>query len=245
MQLSIPLALVVIVAQLLSEGVAWRSSTTIARTSTSTSSISIKITSKTDKLSSIPLFYKAVDANEDQLKRRKKSSEVDDDEDQDENREDEAAAAGGTGNNNNNAKEELVTIPFLGLAGYERGRLFRKPVEVDDPAQMMQGLPGEPGSDEMAKAALSQISQRVEELKARGAWDESNVDAGGYGRSLPFVQRLFMMFKSLKPPESVSEVGLSYILIFVVMAVTSGFMFASDTLLRTGITWFLKTDFSS
>ncbi|KAJ1429041.1 hypothetical protein B484DRAFT_449559 [Ochromonadaceae sp. CCMP2298] len=152
--------------------------------------------------------------------------------------------AQGTGTN---GEPESMTLPYNGMVGYEPNNLFYEPIDVSDPLKDTSELPGEDGSDEKIEAIQARIQARVDVLKKTGQWDA--YEGLEYGKdplaSQPLLSTMVMQVKACRPFESVSDLGLTYVLVIIATLVIAGYLVVLRNTLDVGVSWYVDTDFDS
>jgi hypothetical protein len=145
----------------------------------------------------------------------------------------------------NSNLDDTISIPVAGLAGYEPGKIFKKPLEIFDPTKDTDSLPGADGSDEKISAIQRRIQNRVEELKKSGEWDN---DVEGFGKDPLANQEIWktmlMQVKACKPYESYDELALTYILVLIATFALTSYLLGIRELQDNFMDWFIKTDFN-
>ena len=143
-------------------------------------------------------------------------------------------------------KNELISIPYGGLVGYEPNNLFYEPVDITDPFKNTDDLPGEDGSPEKIQAIQQRIQQRVEMLKQRGEWNE---DGDVYGKdplaNMPLWSTMWMQVKACKPYDSFDDLLLTYILVIITTFAMAAYTVGAKYVCEAFVDWFLKTDFDA
>lgn len=135
-----------------------------------------------------------------------------------------------------------VTVPFNGILGDDRGRLFDKPLETFDPMKHTDDLPGEDGSEEKISAILSKIEERVLTLKSTGEWDEGDKFSRNPLAYQPVWQTMLMQLKVCKPFDSVDELLLTYLLVLVTTVLLSAYLLVARESFNSFMLWFTGTD---
>eukprot|EP01038_Epipyxis_sp_PR26KG_P010887 gene10887-14613_t len=138
-----------------------------------------------------------------------------------------------------------VAIPYTGMAGYKRGNLYNKPLEIYNPVNDMDNLPGEPGSEERRNAMFERIQKRVDELKASGQYEYEYRDVKSPVLTQSEFLTAWQIVKSIKPWQQADELGLSMLLSVVVLFTFSSYLYFVREVFEKFMTWFIDTDFDS
>lgn len=157
-----------------------------------------------------------------------------------------ARVAKNDGDEKQESSENMVTIPFDGLVGGERGKLFDDPVEVYDPIKNTEDLPGEDGSEEKINAIMQRIDERVQALKRSGEWDSEGDNFSSNPLAYqPLWQTMIMQVKACKPFESYDELVLTYLLMLFTTVLLAGYLVLIRDSLNDFMLWFTGSDFDS
>jgi hypothetical protein len=142
------------------------------------------------------------------------------------------------------ASDKPISIPLNGVMGYEPGTLFKKPLSIYDPLKDTDSLPGEDGTEEKANAIKERIQDRIEELKRMGKWDEIQREEFGKNplADIPLWKSILIHTKAAQPFESVEDLALTYVLVFVVTLISAGYWYVVSVGMDAAIDWYLRTD---
>ena len=143
--------------------------------------------------------------------------------------------------------DEMMTLPYNGLIGFEKGALFDKPVEVADPFTNPDSVPIEEGkdADEQAAAILKRLEEKVESLKASGEW-EVYVESGKDPLAdVPLLKQMAMQLEAAKVFDNFGETLLTYSLVVFVLFVIGGYVFIVNATASAFILWYENTDFDA
>mmetsp|Transcript_7508 Transcript_7508/g.12485 ORF Transcript_7508/g.12485 Transcript_7508/m.12485 type:complete len:210 (+) Transcript_7508:130-759(+) len=151
----------------------------------------------------------------------------------------------GKGKVDDKEEDGMMTLPHSGLVGYEPNNLFYEPVETQDPLKDTSDLPGEDGSDEKIAAIQQRIQERVEALKAKGEWDDTQEFGTDPLSRQPIWQTMAMQVKACRPFESVDDLLLTYILVIVSTLSISAYLVFLRESLDSIVSWYVNTDFDT
>ena len=140
---------------------------------------------------------------------------------------------------------ELVNLPYDGLVGSNRERLFDEPLEIYDPLKNTNDLPGEDGSEIKINAILAQIEERSQYLKSTGQWIEDDSFSSNPLSYQPIWITMKQQIQAARPFESISELWLTYILVIATTLLLSGYLVFLKEYLNAFVLWFINTDINS
>lgn len=140
--------------------------------------------------------------------------------------------------------EEMMTLPYTGIIGYEPRGLFYKPVDLYDPLKDTSDLPGEDGSPERIAAMQERMQRRIDALKASGQWDEDRFTQMGKNplQRVPLLEVMREQAKVTQPFESVDEFALVLSLTLVTITSLGVYLFIIKSGLREVVDWWLNSD---
>jgi len=143
--------------------------------------------------------------------------------------------------------EATIKIPYDGLMGFEQGTVFSTPLQVYDPLDDVDDLPGEEGSDEKLEAIQKRIDDRVAAMRKAGEWNDDEIENYGKDplRNIPLPSTMLMQMKACKPYDSPSELLLTYILLMITTIVLGGYVIVLRDSLESFMQWYVNTDFDS
>lgn len=142
-------------------------------------------------------------------------------------------------------EDKVMSIPFDGILGSQKGSLFVDPLEVFDPMRDTQDLPGEDGSDEKIQAIMQRIEERVSALKKSGEWDDGDKFGSDPMANIPLWSSMAMQVKASKPFESWDALALTYILLMITTVAMSSYLLVLREILNNFMLWFTGSDFDS
>mmetsp|Transcript_21796 Transcript_21796/g.19856 ORF Transcript_21796/g.19856 Transcript_21796/m.19856 type:complete len:221 (-) Transcript_21796:53-715(-) len=142
-------------------------------------------------------------------------------------------------------KENLVSIPYEGIIGGERGSLFKHPIDVYDPMKDTSDLPGEDGSDEKIAAIMKRIEERVQTMKQTGDWDEGDTFGKNPLANQSLIDTMISQIKTCKPFESFDELALTYLLMLGTTVFLSTYLLTMRDLSNNFMLWFTGSDLDS
>lgn len=146
---------------------------------------------------------------------------------------------------NESENEKMMSIPYDGILGKDRGSLFDRPLEIYDPINNTDDLPGEDGSDEKLNAIMKRIEERVELMKNRGEWDDEESFGSNPLSNKPIIEVMLMQLKACKPFESFDDLLLTYFLMVGTTISLSAYLIFLRENFNNFMLWFTGSDFDS